>query len=186
MDWFDNNMNNPMDSPNDLFYLGSKETTLSDLNYRYKISCPIITTTGKKGNRTTWFENSEYFSEKLGGCSSIFIGKYIGNKISCPSNFDKDKNCICWKGEYSKELIESHLKNFIKIYILCPQCDYPETSMYLSDKKCIGLECKSCGNTFLISPKHMDKTYDFICKNLSLYPNQSKSIQINPNKSNLI
>jgi len=159
MDWLDNNDN--------LFYLASKESSLSDQGYRYKISNPIIITTGKKGNRTTWFENSEYFSEKLGGCQSIFFGKYIGNKISCPSNFDKEKNCLYWKGEYSKELIESYLKDFIKIYILCPVCDYPETSIQLDSKKLIRLECKSCGGSFLIPTKNMDKTYDFISKNLS-------------------
>ena len=114
MDWLGDNNNN-----NDgLFYLSSKESTLNDPNYRYKISPPIITVSGKKGNRTTWFENSEYYSQKMGNCPSLFFGKYIGNKISCPSNFDKEKNCLCWKGEYTKEQIEYHLKDFIKIYIL--------------------------------------------------------------------
>ena len=159
MDWFDSNNSNN----GDLFYLASKESTLSDPNYRYKIAQPIITVSGKKGNRTTWFENSEYYSQKMGGCPSLFFGKYIGNKISCPSNYDKEKNCLCWKGEYSKEQIELHLKDFIKTYILCPKCDYPETIMFL---KLIGLNCKSCGGTFMIEAKHMDKTYDFICKNI--------------------
>lgn len=158
MSWFDNN--------DDLFYLASKESTLNDPNYRYKVEHPIITVNGKKGNRTTYFENSEYYSQKLGNCPSLFFGKYIGNKISCPSSFDKDKNCICWKGEYSKEQIETYLKDFIKIYILCPDCDYPETNMYVDKKKTIGLCCKSCGNSFLINSKYMDKTYDYISKNI--------------------
>ena len=159
-----NNLNN-IDN-GEQFYLGSKELTLSDPNYRYKISQPVIKVSGKKGNRTTWFENSEYYSEKMGNCPSIFFGKYIGNKISCPSNFDKDKNCLCWKGEYSKEQIVSYLKDFIKIYILCPDCDYPETIMFLDQKKIINLNCKSCGNVFQIGTKHMDKTYDYMVKNI--------------------
>jgi translation initiation factor 5 len=157
MDWLNEN--------NDLFYLASKESALSDPQYRYKIANPIIITTGKKGNRTTWFENSEYYSEKL-GVSSIFFGKFIGNKISCPSNFDKEKNCISWKGEYNNDLIQSHLKEFIKIYILCPKCDYPETNLYLDEKKYIGTLCRSCGESRLILSKYMDKTYDFIQKNI--------------------
>jgi len=157
MDWLTNN--------NNLFYLASKESSLNDPNYRYKIFNPNITITGKKGNKTTWFENSEYYSEKM-NCSSIFFGKYIGNKISCPSNFDKEKKCIFWKGEYTQEIICNYLKEFIKIYILCPECDFPETVMFLDSKKLIGLECKSCGGTFLIASKYMDKTYDYISKNL--------------------
>ena len=159
MNWFDNNND-------DIFYLASKDSTLSDPNYRYKIAKPIITVSGKKGNRTTCFENSEYYSQNMGGCPSLFLGKYIGNKISCPSNFDKEKNCLSWKGEYTKEQIESHLKDFIKIYILCPICDYPETKMFLDPKKFIGLNCKSCGGKFMIGANHMDKTYYFISKNI--------------------
>ena len=158
MDFIDNDTT-------DLFYLASKESSLSDPNYRYKISQIIITITGKKGNRTTWFENSEYYSQKI-GCPSIFFGKYIGNKISCPSNFDKGKKCIGWKGEYAKEQIELHLKEFIKIYILCPDCDYPETNIFLNSVKKICLNCKSCGNSFTINNKYIDKTYEFISKNI--------------------
>ena len=171
MDWTDNNFGNNsgnnIGNDDKLFYLASKETSLEDPNYRYKISSPIITTTGKKGNRITWFENSEYFSENMGGCPSIFFGKYIGNKISCPTYFDKDKNCIAWKGEYSKELIFNYLMNYVKIYSLCDICDFPETLLYLDEKKCIYKLCKSCGGSFLIPSKYMDKTYDYISKNIT-------------------
>ena len=158
MNWFDNNSS-------DLFYLASKESTMSDPSYRYKISNPVISVGGKRGNRTTYFENSEYYAEKL-GVPSIFFGKFIGNKISCPSSVDKEKGCQCWKGEYSKEQIEMYLRDFIKIYILCPCCDYPETDLFLNEKKLIGLVCRSCGSSNLIEKKYMDKTYDFVQKNI--------------------
>lgn len=159
MDWIGNS------SSSELFYLASRETSLLDPEYRYKITNPSISVIGKKGNRTTLFENSEYYAEKL-GVPSIFFGKYIGNKISCPSSTDKEKKCICWKGEYTREQIELHLKDFIKIYILCSKCDYPETDLYLDDKKFTYKLCRSCGESKLIESKHMDKTYDFIKKNL--------------------
>ena len=158
MNWFDNSTTN-------LFYLASKDSSLNDPEYRYKIANPIISISGKKGNKTTYFENSNYYSEKL--CiPSIFFGKYIGNKISCPQFIDKEKKCICWKGEYTREQIEIHLKDFIKIYILCQNCDYPETTLYLDDSKNVGMLCKACGISNLVGKKHMDKTYDFIQKNL--------------------
>ena len=159
MNWFGNN------TTSDLFYLASKESALLDPEYRYKIASPTITVGGKKGNKTTYFENSEYYSEKM-NIPSTFIGKYIGNKISCPSSVDKEKKCLTWKGEYTKEQIESHLRDFIKIYVLCPECDYPEVDLYLDDKKLIGTLCRSCGKSNLIESKYMDKTYDFIQKNI--------------------
>jgi translation initiation factor 5 len=159
MDWFGNN------TSSNLFYLTSRESALIDQEYRYKIASPIISIGGKKGNRTTLFENSEYYSEKL-GVPSVYFGKYISNKISCPLSIDKEKKCISWKGEYIREQIELYLKDFIKIYILCPSCDYPETDIYLNEQKLIGQICRSCGVSSLIEAKYMDKTYDFIQKNI--------------------
>lgn len=158
MNWFDSTDTN-------LFYLASRDSSLSDPEYRYKISTPIISVGGKKGNKTSFFENSEYYSEKL-GVPHLFFGKYIGNKISCPSSIDKEKKCVCWKGEYTQQQIETYLKDFIKIYILCPDCDYPETDLYLDEKKLIGQLCRSCGKSSLVEAKYMDKTYDYIQKNI--------------------
>lgn len=159
MDWFESN------TSVDLFYLASRDSALTDPEYRYKIANPVVSVGGKKGNRTTLFENSEYYSEKL-GVPSTYFGKYIGNKISCPQSIDKEKKCISWKGEYTREQIENHLKEFVKIYILCPDCDYPETDLYLDEQKLVGKLCRSCGGSNLIEAKYMDKTYDFIQKNL--------------------
>lgn len=165
MDWFGSNTSIGM------FYLASRDSSLIDPEYRYKIASPIVSVGGKKGNRSTLFENSEYYSEKL-GVPSVYFGKYIGNKISCPLSIDKEKKCISWKGEYTREQIENHLKEFIKIYILCPDCDYPETNLYLNldEQKFVGKLisklCRSCGSSNLIEAKYMDKTYDFIQKNI--------------------
>jgi len=149
----------------DYFYLASKESSLEDPEYRYKINKPKICVSGKHGNRTTYFENSEYFSDKI-GIPSIFFGKYIGNKISCPSAFDKTKNCLGFKGEYSQELLEQHLKDFLKIYVLCYECDYPEVDLSLGLKKNILMTCRACGVQTYIDSKYMDKTYDFVQKNI--------------------
>ncbi len=159
MDWFGSTQSS------DSFYLASKNSALIDPEYRYKISSPIISIGGKKGNRTTYFENSEYYAEKM-GIPSSFIGKFIGNKISCPSSTDKEKKCLSWKGEYTKQQIESYLRDFIKIYVLCPNCDYPEVDLHLGDKKLIGMLCRSCGSSNIIESKYIDKTYDFIQKNI--------------------
>ena len=146
------------------FYLASRETSLTDTEYRYKIECPVISVCGKKGNRTTLFENSEYYAEKF-GVPSTYFGKFISNKISCPLLIDKEKKCISWKGEYVREQIELYLRDFIKIYILCSKCDYPETNLYLDSSKIVCKLCRSCGNSNLIEAKYRDKTYDYIQKN---------------------
>lgn len=147
------------------FYLASKETALNDPMYRYQVEMPKITIGGKQGNRTTYFENSEVFADYI-KLPSIYFAKYIGNKISCPSSFDKLKNCITFKGDYQGEIIIQHLMDFIKIYVLCYNCDYPEIDLSLNSKKDICKICRSCGEINIIPGKNMDKTYDFIKKNI--------------------
>lgn len=63
---------NMSDNTSGLFYLASKESSFADPEYRYKISNPVVSISGKKGNRTTWFENSEYYSEKLFSIINLF------------------------------------------------------------------------------------------------------------------
>lgn len=158
MDWISNSSNNK-------FYLATKESSLTDSEYRYKIDPPIFFIGGKQKNKTTLFENSESFAKDI-GVPSLFFCKYIANKISCPLNFDKDKNCYGFKGDYSNDIILQHLNDFIKIYILCPGCDYPEIDLKLDSKKNINQICRSCGTINIINAKYMDKTYDFIEKQL--------------------
>ena len=147
------------------FYLATKESSLMDSMYRYQIEQPKISISGKNGNKTTYFENSESFAQSI-GISSLFFSKYISTKISCPSSFDKLKNCISFKGDYSQEIINQHLKDFIKIYILCINCDYPEIDLNINSNKNICQNCRACGFNNEISLKYMDKTYDFIKKNI--------------------
>ena len=147
------------------FYLASRETSLFDPSYRYQINNPIINVTGKNGNRTTWFINSELFAKSIQRHSDFFT-KFISHKLSCPSKFDKEKNCQSLKGEYSLDIIIQYLQEFIKIYVLCEKCDYPDTKLLVNEKKIISLQCESCGHNNAIALKFMDKTYDFIGKKI--------------------
>ena len=147
------------------FYFASKENSLLDDLYRYQIDLPKITVSGKQGNKTTFFENSEDFATYM-NIPSSFFGKFISYKISCPSNFDKTKKCLTFKGEYNQEIISQYLLDFVKIYILCDNCDYPEINLSTQKKKPITKTCRSCVHIKDIDGKFMDKTYDFIQKNL--------------------
>ena len=78
-------------SDNRTFYFATKDTSLTDPEYRYRYFEPIINVTGKKGNQLTSFENSEYFSEVIRLPSEYFT-KYISGRLSCSSKFDTNKN----------------------------------------------------------------------------------------------
>jgi translation initiation factor 5 len=154
-----------MDFDDDNFFLATKESSLNDNLYRYQLDSLKISVGGKKGNLTTYFENSEYFAKKLEVPSVCFM-KFIANKISCPSSMDKEKKCVSFKGEHKLETIRQYLMEFVIIYILCNKCDLPQITLNLNEHKNIIKNCRACGETQLIEPKYMDKTYDFIKKNL--------------------
>jgi len=145
------------------FYWATKESALTDPGYRYRYFEPVITVTGKKGNRTTWLENSEYFTEIL-RVPSEYFAKYIGGRLSCPTSFDSNKNCQTFKGEYSLEQVKNYLFEFVKNYSLCSKCDYPETVLAKNDKKALIKHCESCGTDTVVNYKSIDKAYDFIDK----------------------
>jgi len=153
----------------DMIYLASRESSLYDPNYRYKIKKLDIKRLGKPGNWTTHLSNSEEIAKKINRSGDMF-GKYICHAISCPMKFDKETNCLTFKGDYSCELITKHFMEFIKIYVLCPVCDYPETTLFNQKDKSIPLgiyhHCDSCGSETKVLTKSIDKTYEFIEKNI--------------------
>lgn len=150
-------------------YLATRESSLEDPEYRYKVDRPQIRITGKDGNKFTWFENSDYYVSIL-GLPSILFGKHIGNKLSCPTYYDNEQKCIKWKGEYNEDMITEYLMDFAKTYNICSNCDLPELSLTLDSKKNITTVCRACGENNKISVKNKSelwyKTYENIQKHL--------------------
>jgi len=151
----------------DEIYLASKEINLNDPSFRYKIKSPIVKCMGKQDNWTTYFLNSEEIGKKINRPTEYF-GKYIAYALSCPMKNDKDKNCLTFKGNYTCELITKYLIEFIKIYVLCPNCDLPETILFISkDKnKKLSQNCMACGANSLVKPKTIDKIFEYIEKSI--------------------
>jgi translation initiation factor 5 len=156
-----------MDFTNEI-YLASNEHSLNDPSYRYKMKPLIIKVTGRQDNWTTCFINSEDIAEKIKRPNDFF-GKYIGYALSCPTKQDKELKCLTFKGNYTNEVITRHFMEFVKIYVLCPKCDLPETKLFIQKSeelpKGLSHNCEACGNISLVKPKSFDKTFEFIEKN---------------------
>lgn len=149
-------------------YLASREFNLNDPSYRYKITTLNIKCMGKQDNWTTYFLNSEEIAKKINRPSEYF-GKYIGYALSCPMKQNKESNCLTFKGDYSQDVITKHFMDWVKIYVLCPNCDYPETKLFIQKEKDkprgLSHNCDACGKTSLVKPKSFDKTFEYIEKN---------------------
>jgi translation initiation factor 5 len=147
-----------------MIHLATRESSLNDPSYRYQIPILSIKAIGKQGNMTTYFLNSDEISKKI-NMDSMFFGKYISTGLSCQLKHDKEKNCLTFKGNYPYETIYKYFMNFIIQYKLCPNCDYPETTLY-KQKSGLFYHCESCGSDDKIKGNPTDKTYEFIEKNI--------------------
>jgi translation initiation factor 5 len=149
-------------------YLASRETSFNDPVYRYKIKPLNIKCMGRQDNWTTYFLNSEEICKKINRPSE-YLGKYIGNALSCPMKQDKEKNCLTFKGDHSSETITKYFMEFVKMYVLCPNCDLPETKLFMQKEKDkpkgLSHSCEACGNNSIVKPKSYDKTFEYIEKN---------------------
>jgi translation initiation factor 2 beta subunit (eIF-2beta)/eIF-5 len=151
------------------FYFAVRDDHVNDPNFRYRYKEPIITYSGKNGNKTTFFENSEYYAEAI-KLPSEYFAKYIGGRLSCPYKFDNDKKCQTFKGEYDYNDVKKYFLEFIKIYKICEPCDYPECILKLDDKKKLVKHCESCGRDVFVSYKSNDKAFDYIEKRTKTNP----------------
>ena len=143
------------------FYFATRDDHLNDPNFRYRFLEILISYTGKNGNRTTYFENSEYFANVI-KLPSEYFGKYIGGRLSCSTRFDSEKKCQSFKGEYDYQDIKKYFMEFIISYIICPNCDYPECVLKSNEKNNLIKHCESCGEDFKVNYKSNDKAFDFI------------------------
>lgn len=156
------------------FYFANREDHLNDQYFRYRFLEPVITYSGKNGNRTTYFENSEYFAESI-KLPSEYFAKYIGGRFSCPYKFCNEKNCQTFKGEYDYDDVKKYFIEFINIYVMCQPCDYPECILKLDEKKNLTKHCESCGKDFKVQYKSNDKSFDFIEKKTKTTPKSNLS-----------
>jgi translation initiation factor 5 len=151
------------------FYFATREDHLNDPNFRYRYEEPFISYSGKNGNKTTYFENSEYFAQAI-KLPSEYFAKYMSGRLSCPYKFSTEKNCQTFKGEYEYDIVKKYFFEFIQTYLMCPTCDYPECILKLEDKKNLQKHCESCGTNHKVNYKSNDKAFDFIEKKTKSNP----------------
>jgi translation initiation factor 5 len=114
-----------------------------DPHYRYKMPS-ISTKTESKNGGTTIIENIDTIANKLKRSPNEFQ-KYFSKSLSCNVKYNKDKG-IMISAKKEKEELQSILTEYINKFVLCPQCQNPETTKAVGKKKTT-LTCAACGKT---------------------------------------
>jgi len=90
--------------------------------------------------------------------------KFFGCELGAQTQMDKKNDRYIVNGSHNGEKLQEILDSFIEKFVLCEECDNPETTFVVQPKKeKITSVCSACGHSSLIDMRHRLST--FILKN---------------------
>jgi len=136
---------------------------VTDPFYRYKMPKLVAKVEGKGNGIKTVIVNMVDIGKAL-GCPPTYPCKFFGCELGAQTQFNfKDERYIV-NGSHESVKLQQQLDVFIKKFILCKECDNPETVMHPNEKKgMIRQTCKACGHQSQLDMRH--KLTTFILKN---------------------
>lgn len=134
-----------------------------DSFYRYKMPKLVSKVEGKGNGIKTVISNMVDVARALAR-PPTYPCKYFGCELGAQTQFDHKNERYIVNGSHDSNKLQSLLDGFIKRFVLCPQCENPETVLSPNEKKgIIKQSCKACGYQGLVDMTHRLTT--FILKN---------------------
>jgi len=146
---------------------------VDDMFYRYKMPRLLAKVEGKGNGIKTVIANMSEIGKALNR-PPTYATKYFGCELGAQTQFDFKNERYIVNGEHDAAKLQELLHGFIKKFVLCPECENPETVLTVKGQK-IAQSCKACGNQGIIDPRH--KLTTFILKNP---PDQELTDKENP------
>jgi len=136
---------------------------VTDQFYRYKMPKIIAKVEGKGNGIKTVIVNMTDVAKALGR-PPTYPTKYFGCELGAQTQFDAKNDRYIVNGSHDANKLQDLLDGFIKRFVLCPECDNPETQLSVKAKAgMIGQRCIACGHGDQIDMRH--KLTTFILKN---------------------
>jgi len=134
---------------------------IEDPYYRYKMPSILAKVEGKGNGIKTVIANMSEIAKALGR-PPTYTTKFFGCELGAQTNFDLKNDRYIVNGEHDANKLQVILDSFIRKFVLCPECDNPETTLTVR-RQAIHSKCKACGHAYVIDSKH--KIATFILKN---------------------
>jgi len=135
--------------------------SVQDAFYRYKMPRLQAKVEGKGNGIKTVVVNMVDIARALAR-PPTYVTKYFGCELGAQTQFDVKAERYIVNGCHDAAKMQDMLDGFIKKFVLCEQCDNPETVLKVK-KNMIGASCKACGHIFTLDMRH--KLTTFIVKN---------------------
>lgn len=137
--------------------------SVSDAFYRYKMPRLRAKVEGKGNGIKTVIVNMIDVAKAIGR-PATYPTKYFGCELGAQTQFDFKNDRFIVNGSHDATKLQDLLDGFIRKFVLCPECDNPETTLTVSQKKgTINQACKACGYHGPLEFNH--KLNTFIIKN---------------------
>lgn len=152
-----------------------------DPSYRYKMPRLVSKVEGRGNGVKTVLVNCTDLAASLNrstGQVTKFFGCHLGamTKLATEKDDENSEKCIV-NGSHDNKDLQEALFDYIKKFVLCPNCGNPETEQLLKGGKkskknaTVLLKCKACGS--LAEADNAHKLCTFIVKELSLVDSDS-------------
>ncbi|XP_058128479.1 eukaryotic translation initiation factor 5 [Anopheles ziemanni] len=132
---------------------------VTDIFYRYKMPRINAKVEGKGNGIKTVIVNMVDVARAIGR-PATYPTKYFGCELGAQTQFDHKNERFIVNGSHDATKLQDLLDGFIRKYVLCPECDNPETDLLVSSKKgTISQGCKACGFHGPLEVNHKVNTY---------------------------
>ncbi|CAO1436198.1 unnamed protein product [Diamesa serratosioi] len=132
---------------------------VTDIFYRYKMPRILAKVEGKGNGIKTVIVNMAEVAKALNR-PATYPTKYFGCELGAQTQFDHKNERFIVNGSHDASKLQELLDVFIRKYVLCPECDNPETDLLVSAKKgTISQGCKACGFHGPLEVNHKVNTY---------------------------
>uniref|UniRef100_A0A2K6STG8 Eukaryotic translation initiation factor 5 n=1 Tax=Saimiri boliviensis boliviensis TaxID=39432 RepID=A0A2K6STG8_SAIBB len=131
--------------------------SVSDQFCRYKMPRLIAKVEGKGNGIKTVIVSMVDVAKGLNR-PPTYPTKYFGCELGAQTQLDVKNDRYIVSGSREANKLQDMLDGFIKIFVLCSQCENPETDLHVSPKKqTIGNSCKACGYRGMLDTQGKDK-----------------------------
>ncbi|XP_033115806.1 eukaryotic translation initiation factor 5-like [Anneissia japonica] len=131
--------------------------SVTDQFYRYKMP-PIIAKVEGKGNGIkTVIVNMADVAKALNR-PPTYTTKFFGCELGAQTQVDAKHDRYIVNGSHAGGKLQLMLDSFIKKFVLCPECENPETNLIVKKER-IGKICKACGHQAVVDMRHKLTTY---------------------------
>ena len=135
---------------------------VKDLYYRYKMPKLVSKIEGKGNGIKTLVSNMVDIAKALNR-PPVYVTKYFGTEVGSLTVCDEKAGRYIVNGAHEAEKLQNILDGFITKFVLCPECENPETDLSVSRDLTIWRACKACGHRATCDMLH--KLSTFIQKN---------------------